>query len=193
MVRNTNGGCKSKGFARKLQYAGSGSEPLRLPSEDGEVIGVVRRMLGNGRINVALSGADLPAEIQCVIRNKFRGRSKRNHLITVGSMVLIGLHTWEKPNYRHSDLLHIYSNSDISQLLHMKLIPNSFVSESSGGTTGIGGGMVVGDDLLTFEDRDDDDVVCDMPPAQKLPAGGGDLPDLGCSSSDEEMPDFDDI
>lgn len=185
MVRNTNGGCKSKGFARKLQQVGGGSEPLRLPSEEGEVIACVRRMLGNGRMVVCC--ADSGLEIQCVIRNKFRGRSKRNHLVVVGSIVLVGLYTWEAPNYKTSDLLHIYGSGDLSQLVHRRLIPVGFVSEISNGSVGgMGGGRGVGEDLLTFEDRGD--VECEEL-VQKVPAG--DLPpgDYG----EIEMPDFDDI
>jgi translation initiation factor IF-1 len=177
MVRNTNGGCKSKGFARKLQHSGSTSGPLRLPVEEGEVIAVVRRMLGNGRVVVCC--ADTGVEIQCVIRNKFRGRSKRNHLIVVGSIVLVGLYTWEKPSYKTSDLLHIYGSSDIPQLLHMKLVPASFVTDSS---VGGGSGSGVSEDLLTFEDKGDIDVDVGM--VQSVPIA--DVPDF-------EMPDFDDI
>jgi translation initiation factor IF-1 len=183
MVRNTNGGCKSKGFARKLQQVGTGSGPLRLPVEEGEVVAVVRRMLGNGRMVVCC--ADTGLEIQCVIRNKFRGRSKRNHLVVVGSIVLVGLYTWEKPSYKTSDLLHIYGSSDISQLLHLRLLPAGFITEASvggGGSSSSGGG--VGEDLLTFEDRGDD--IDESRMVQAVP--DGDMP-----PDDLEMPDFDDI
>ena len=189
MVRNSTGGCKSKGFARKLQDSMSVSEPLRLPADECEVVALVKRMLGNGRMIVATTHASYP-ELQCMIRSKFRGRSKRNHMVVVGSVVLIGLHHWEGPNYKHSDLLHIYPSSSLSQLVHIKLIPPSFVNVSmfdDGGGKG-------GDDSFTFENTDHEDIG--LPPPQRVPdmkklTGGG-----GSDDEEEgggELPDFDDI
>lgn len=160
MVRNTNGGCKSKGFARKLQDGSSSSEPLRLPMDECEIFASVKKMLGNGRMIVGTTNSAYP-ELQCMIRSKFRGRSKRNHLVTVGSVILIGLHHWEGPNYKHSDMLHIYQSSSLSQLLHMKLIPSSFILSSAYDN------VAVGDDSFTFEHTDHTEI--DLPPPQRIP------------------------
>jgi translation initiation factor IF-1 len=211
MVRNTNGGCKSKGFARKLQDSSSASEPLRLPTDECEIFATVKKILGNGRLIVGTMNSAYP-ELQCMIRSKFRGRSKRNHMVTVGSVLLIGLHHWETPNYKHSDMLHIYPSSSLSQLLHMKLIPSSFITSSVYDSAG------TGDDSFTFENTDHTDI--DLPP----PNSSGDrrslkpalrvssyfanpselvigrlpallpqrIPDMKLSGGDV-MPDFDDI
>lgn len=115
MVKNTFGGFKGKTFARKL--ANTSSSEIRLPESELELFGCVSRLLGNGRTLVQLTNGK---EMQCVIRNKFCGRSKRNNLITIGSFVLIGLYDWEKPNYKHADVLNVYSYDDV---LYLKSLP----------------------------------------------------------------------
>jgi hypothetical protein len=113
MVKNTFGGCKAKSFARKNLSISSST--FISPSSPFECVGCVHKLLGNGRCIVKIIHPSI-TEIQCVIRNKFRGRSKRNNLITIGSFVLIGLYDWEAPNFKGSDLLHVYSDEDISIL-----------------------------------------------------------------------------
>lgn len=114
MVKNMSGGSKTKSFARKLQHEVP-SGGIRMPENEFEVIGCVFRMLGNGRMVVRTAHRSL-VEVQCVIRNKFRGRAKRNHMVSVGSFVLIGLYDWEAPNFKTSDMLHMYSLEDVSSL-----------------------------------------------------------------------------
>ena len=46
MVKNTTGGTKTKGLARKHQYDGSDAR-LRLPTNELEVVACVTKMLGN--------------------------------------------------------------------------------------------------------------------------------------------------
>jgi hypothetical protein len=50
------------------------------------------------------------------IRNKFRGRSKRDNNITVGCVVLVGLREWEYPNYKECDLMEVYDANEVRQL-----------------------------------------------------------------------------
>ena len=113
MVKNTSGGGKAKGLARKHQRAAAqGNGHLRLPEDEGEEIGYVRKMLGNGMCeiynndNVKLIGH---------IRNKFRGRQKRHNTIQANSIVLIGLREWESTK-KNCDILTIYDDSDVNQL-----------------------------------------------------------------------------
>ena len=116
MVKNTTGGSKSKGLARKNQSCG-GDARLRLPSDPLEQIACVTKMLGNGMCeihtadNVRLIGR---------IGGKFRGKNKRNNLITIQSVVLIGLHEWERPA-KNCEILTIYEETNIEQL---KSIPS---------------------------------------------------------------------
>ena len=160
MSRNTFGGNKTKSFARKLNDDSS-SSVLRLPEDTLEVISQVTKILGQGRIIVNTNLSHIP-QMQSMIRNKFRGRSKRNHLIQVGSVILIGLHHWEEPNYKHSDVIHIYSPSDVTQLLHRKLIPSSFASAD----------MDLTSDTFMFSSEATDDIFDEKEPTilpQKIP------------------------
>jgi hypothetical protein len=118
MVKNTKGGNKSKGMARKHAAGAKESRAIRLPENEFEKYGVVIRVLGNCMFYVA---TDLASETQPHllghIRNKFRGRSKRDNTITLGSVVLVGLRDWEKPNYKECDLLEVYETNEVRQLL----------------------------------------------------------------------------
>ena len=183
MVRNTVGGAKTKSFARKL-HDDAASSVLRLSEDPLEVIGHVTKLLGQGRIIVNTTMPHLP-QIQSMIRNKFRGRSKRNHLVQIGSVVLIGLHHWEEPNYKHSDVIHVYSPADVTQLLHRKLIPASFTSNDMNSTS----------DTFMFSSDATDDIFDDKEPSilpQKIPEDcSGEMgEDYGKKMSADEI-DFD--
>lgn len=113
MVKNTTGGGRTKGLARKHQKsAGSGSSFLRIPTCEEEQIGLVTKMYGNGMCetynneNIKLIGH---------IRNKFRGRQKRHNKIEPGMFVLIGLREWESTK-KNCDILTIYDDNDVNQL-----------------------------------------------------------------------------
>ena len=113
MVKNTTGGTKTKGLARKhVKSAGGGNAALRLPENALEVIVYVEVMLGNGMCKVFNNAGE---EFIAHIRNKFRGRHKRANLITKKSIILCGYREWEKP-YKNLDVIFIYDDYNISQL-----------------------------------------------------------------------------
>jgi initiation factor 1A len=114
MVKNTTGGTKTKGLARKHQNSG-GNSKLRLPEDELEQIAFVNKMLGNGMCEIITNNNE---KLIGHIRNKFRGRHKRHNLISSGSIVLIGLREWEKP-IKNCDILTIYEDSHIKQLSNM--------------------------------------------------------------------------
>jgi len=111
MVKNTTGGTGTKSLARKHQQTNSG-EKIRIPECDLEQFAFVTKMLGNGMCeiytnnNVRLIGR---------IRNAFRGKNKRHNLITINSIVLVGLHEWEKIP-KNCDIMVIYEPNHIEQL-----------------------------------------------------------------------------
>ena len=116
MVKNTTGGTKTKGLARKHQSDG-GDSKLRLPTNELELVACVTKMLGNGMCEIYTN-----KDVRLIghIRNKFRGRNKRNNMISASMIVLIGLRDWENP-VKNCDILTIYEDSQVSQL---KNIPN---------------------------------------------------------------------
>jgi translation initiation factor IF-1 len=112
MTKNTTGGKKAKGFARK--HANSNQEhkdKLLLSSCDLERYAIVTKMLGNGMFYAT---TDTGLELIGHIRNKFKGRSKHSNMVSTGSFILIGLRDWEDPNYKNGDLLHIYSDGQLA-------------------------------------------------------------------------------
>ena len=116
MVRNMKGGKKSKGMGRKHVTSGFGQKTLRLAQEEGELYGAVTVILGNAMVEVlCLDGK----KRICMIRQKFRGRSKRDHNIVVASWVLVGAREWEttkEGKLDKCDLLEVYSDVDIEKL-----------------------------------------------------------------------------
>ena len=118
MVKNTKGGNKSKGIARKHIVDGKEQRALRLSTCNLEKYGVVIRVLGNGMFYVVTNIAtEKQPQLLGHIRNKFRGRSKRDNTITLGSVVLVGLRDWEEPNYKECDLLEVYDSNEVRQLM----------------------------------------------------------------------------
>jgi translation initiation factor IF-1 len=74
---------------------------------------VVTQLLGHGMFYVVTEeGVQLLGRI----RNKFRGRSKRDNNLTKGIVVLVGLREWEAPNYKECDLLEVYDPNETKQL-----------------------------------------------------------------------------
>ena len=113
MVKNTTGGTKTKGLARKhVKSAGGGGGALRLPEEELEVIVAVDSMLGNGMCRVFNEKGD---SFIAHIRNKFKGRHKRANLISKNSIILCGYREWENP-YKNLDVIFIYDDYNINQL-----------------------------------------------------------------------------
>ena len=116
MVKNTTGGTGTKSLARKHMVS-KGSGELRLPSNELELFACVTKAFGNGMVEIHTNNNE---RLIGHIRNKFRGRSKRNNLINIGTFVLIGLHDWEKPNYKSGDILTVYSYDDV---MYLKSLP----------------------------------------------------------------------
>ena len=118
MVKNTFGGNKHKGQARKL-VNNKPSSKLRVAEEEGEIYAQVTKMLGNGMCQVIC--IDQQPRL-CFIRGKFRGRGKRDNTIKTGSWVLIGLREWSMDKVstlealQKCDLLEVYTDLDKERL-----------------------------------------------------------------------------
>lgn len=115
MVKNTSGGNKAKGYARKNFIKGTSS--LRISQEEAEVYAMVSKVLGGSMCHVTdLEGT----EMLCHIRGKFRGRGKRDNFIGAGTWVLVGLRDWEKEPSKgkllNCDILEVYSDYDKERL-----------------------------------------------------------------------------
>jgi hypothetical protein len=120
MVKNDAGGNKGKGLARKHVNAAKcgGSKQLRVATDEAERYAVVSKMLGNGMCYVRhLSGGNgTAADMLCIIRNKFKGRGKRDNILDSGSWVLVGMREWASKQDT-CDLLEVYNDGERDRLL----------------------------------------------------------------------------
>lgn len=121
MVKNTTGGNKQKGQARKYSNSSTQqSTKLRISENEYEQHGQVTQLLGNGMCYV-----DCIDSIKlCIIRGKFRGRGKKDNILKKGTWVLVGVRDWEsisenKKQIQKCDLLEVYSDLDKEKLKTM--------------------------------------------------------------------------
>ena len=109
MVKNA-GGNKSKRQGRKYVTAPQ-QRSIRYKKEQDESYAVVTKLFGGPNCEVMCMDGVIR---HCIIRNKFRGRDKKDNTIATGVWVLIGIRSWEarsdKP--QKSDLLAVYSPQD---------------------------------------------------------------------------------
>jgi translation initiation factor IF-1 len=154
MVKNTTGGNKSKGQARKLFSGGSSNNKLRLAKEDGEIYCQVIKIFGS--MNCSVVGSDNITR-RCIIRGKFRGKGKRDNIIRPGTWVLAGVRDWESHAHGSEptcDLLEVYTDSDKEKLKSQVLDVNwrTFISnDSTFHNTGAGEDEVVFSDAIQEE------------------------------------------
>jgi len=149
-VKNTHGGNKSKGYARKNLTKRDNA--LRVADEEGEVYAqAVKVMGGNIASAIDIDGNPLRAHI----RGKFRGRGKRDNFISPGTWLLVGLHSWETDNsttktneIRNCDVLEVYSESDKNRL--------------KTSVTSVNWARFIANDTKTLGDEKDKDVVDDF-------------------------------
>lgn len=122
MVKNTIGGSKTKGMARK-NLASKSNNKLRFSQDVLELYAVATKANGNGMFEVLCS--DKKKRL-LHIRGKFRGKGKRDNFITTGTYLLIGLREWEdqggdgiaiKTKLPNCDLLTVYSAQEKDQLI----------------------------------------------------------------------------
>jgi len=115
MVKNTHGGNRAKGFARK-GFAKKDS-PLRISENELELYAQVTKVHGGANCQVtSLEGTNL----LCHIRGKFRGRGKRDNFIGNGTWLLVGLRDWEKEpapgKLLNCDVIEVYNEADKTRL-----------------------------------------------------------------------------
>lgn len=116
MVKNNTGGNKSKKFGRKHLSTGNSNRALREVEDEDEMYAAVVKLFGHGRCEVMCNDGKIR---DCVIRNKFRGRGKRDNMLNMGTWVMVGLRSWEviKEDKKETcDLLEVYSGGEKEKL-----------------------------------------------------------------------------
>ena len=118
MVKNF-GGNKSKKQGRKFVGDPKASKEIRVPENEFEIIASVNKDYGNGRCQT--TGIDGKERI-CIIRNKFRGRGKKDNFVSIGTWVLIGRREWETTRdgkLENCDLLIVYREDEKKKLMQI--------------------------------------------------------------------------
>lgn len=115
MVKNTKGGKGHKKFGRKFSQP-SGSKVLREASDEREIYACVTKVLGNGMAHVLTYNNKI---MLLHIRNKFRGRGKRDNTVAIGTYVLVGerdFETIKSDKLQNCDLLEVYNEGEVQRL-----------------------------------------------------------------------------
>lgn len=157
MVKNTQGGSGHKKFARKHNNH-KGNNKLRTSNDEGEIYGIVTKLLGNGMFYVHCVDNTLRLGH---IRGKFSGRNKRDNKVEIGKWVLIGLREWDvssekssiivkgKTKMQQCDLLEVYTDTD-KELLRdsvtedWRILDENDLTKATLGDSGIDSDIVFG-------------------------------------------------
>ncbi len=126
MVKNSFGGSRTKSFARKSFTTDDDTFDVRLPQNKYEKIAFVSKIYGNGMCLANIIEPDVlsvePQQVKCHFRGKFKGKYKKNNIVSIGSFILIGLREWET-TVLNADLLFVFGNPNV--------LPSSFTSHPS--------------------------------------------------------------
>ena len=184
MVRNVSGGSKTKSRARKDICEETHSNHIRLPECDLEKIAYVTKAFGGGRFEVQLEDSD---KIHCIARGKHKGKNRRNNLISIGCLILIGLREWENP-HKTSDLITIYTPYEIEKLktntgINLSTFPLEDINGIASGVSNQESNLIFTNSAQSGSNTENMLYV----PAQKIPSALADV------DSDDGDIDIDDI
>ena len=108
MVKNTTGGNRAKSFASKLTTNMSNHRTI-VSLNDSEIYVCVTKLLGNGRfMTIDNSGKEYLA----ILRNKMKGRNKRNYLVSMFSLLLVTLQGFSTES-NDVEIMAVYNDIDI--------------------------------------------------------------------------------
>lgn len=189
MVKNNAGGNKGKGLARKHVNAAANKSGLRVANDEAERYAVVSKMLGNGMCYVRLLGNGTSGDVLCIIRNKFKGRGKRDNILDSGSWVLVGLREWASKQDT-CDLLEVYNDGERDRLMKNEPCFKGVANESSAAASSASNVQFADSTTLKYsklvkadESSDDEDAL-----QQRV----YDMPSSDSDSDSEEEDDDDD-
>jgi len=130
MVRNKSGGSGHKKMASKhVKSNNFRSKKIRKAEKD-ELYAKVIRINGGSVFDILCNDKVVR---QMVVRKKFRGRNKRDNALSMDTMVLVGIRTWQVLNTKKKekvDLLEVYSKDQMEDLKKLKELNNEILPES---------------------------------------------------------------
>tara|TARA_Y100000996_G_scaffold319274_2_gene255379 strand:- start:715 stop:1269 length:555 start_codon:yes stop_codon:yes gene_type:complete len=184
MVKNKTGGNKSKKTARKFMNPTVTNRKLRLAEEEGETYATVIKLLGGPNCQVVTNDG---LTRLCVIRNKFRGRDKRDNTIAPGVWILVGIRDWEARvgSEQKCDLLEVYTSNEKDKLKKITTLNLHHIIKASEEDDGKDG--------LTDIVFEDNGVIDNMSSVMGAGAGADAGADTVLENSDDEFIDVDEI
>tara|TARA_B100000795_G_scaffold260072_1_gene235576 strand:+ start:475 stop:1035 length:561 start_codon:yes stop_codon:yes gene_type:complete len=109
MVKNKAGGSRHKKMARKhVNNSNNVIRKIRQPREKGEMIARIVRVEGGSNFEVLCNDGKRRL---LYVRQKFKGRNKRDNSLSIDTMVMIGLREWQVTcgkKREKVDLLEVY-------------------------------------------------------------------------------------
>jgi initiation factor 1A len=135
MGRNQYGGNKQKSMANKVVEV-----PMRYASSHLELYAKVTKACGNGMFQLEDNNANIYIGH---VRGKMRGKSKRNNLVKLNDILLIGLREWESLK-KNADILYIYEENQVQLLSDNARHPTDRLIERS--------------DIITYDYNDSDNT-----------------------------------
>ena len=146
---------------------------LRKAVEDGEIYAAVTKLYGGAQCEVICIDGQ---HRQCIIRNKFRGRGRRDNFLGPGVWCLVGLREWQRAGAGKKetvDLLHVYGADHKERLQRDVVAPwHVLLSETQVETS----------DTVSFAEGPGEMVIEAEPPSEEVPL-----------IADDDMVDVDDI
>ena len=159
MVKNKTGGNKSKKSARK-HISQPVNRKLRLVEEEGEQYAAVIKLYGGPNCEVICNDGITRL---CVIRNKFRGRDKRDNNIAPGVWVLVGIRDWEARTNKAEkcDLLEVYNSTEKDKLKSIKSINFTKLLDASDDNENTDSNIIFEDDIISNHKKNINDEIND--------------------------------
>ena len=112
MVKNTTGGNKSKGMARKNVSNDKQKSTLRISEDECEMYAIVEKYHGNKMCDVLCMDGESRL---CHIRGKFSGKGKRDNTVAKNTWILVGIREYEtvkEGKKANCDLLEVYNDKE---------------------------------------------------------------------------------
>tara|TARA_E500000178_G_scaffold121466_1_gene121455 strand:- start:213 stop:779 length:567 start_codon:yes stop_codon:yes gene_type:complete len=112
MPKNIKGGKNAKKQGNKYTVQSGIINKTRFSEDDSEIYACCQKFLGQGNIDIkCIDGKERIG----VIRNKFKGRGKRDNIINVGTWLLVGIRDYETivdGKKQKCDVLEVYNDND---------------------------------------------------------------------------------
>ena len=161
MPKNKLGGNRAKKMGRKYSQV-TIQKKTRYSKNPDEIYACCDKIYGGSQISILCS--DGKSRL-CFIRNKFRGRGRRDNQVSIGSWLLVGRREYEttKKGLEKCDLLEVYNEYDQRNLEQNEVQINWNIFKTVGqieSSIAIDNSIVFTDD--TEENNIDDSVINDL-------------------------------